>query len=223
MTQPITYTMQRYAAEIYRLQEHHEYVSLSELAEEVDASLQAISRMLGRLKEGGFIEHEPYRGVKLTKEGERIALPAIRRHRLSEVFLVRVMGFGWHEVHSLTDQFEMGVDQTIEDRMFAVCGYPSRCPHGEPIPTKEGVMPVLKDASLVEMQEKQSYTISRVRIHDPEKLGYLGELGLLPNTIFQLKSFSPFRGPVRITLKQQDVILSYELAAGLYVETEGKQ
>lgn len=91
MTDKITLAMRRYAAEIYRLQEDRPYVGLTELAEHVDASLQAISRMLGRLKEAGYVEHEPYRGVRLTEDGERIAMPAIRRHRLVENFLVNVM------------------------------------------------------------------------------------------------------------------------------------
>lgn len=214
----VTYTMQRCAAEIFRLQEHSQYVSLSELAEEVDTSLQALSRLLGRLKEGGFLVHQPYQGVRLTDSGTTIALPALRRHRLAEVFLVRMMGFGWDEVHALTDQFERGIDETIEDRIFDLCGQPARCPHGEPIPSKAGVLPALNDASLVEMPTGAVYRLSRVRIHDPEKLRYLGGLGLVPQRQFTLRSFTPFQGPVRIVLDKQDVILSYEMAAGLWVE-----
>ena len=78
MTSP---AMQRYAAEIYRLQEYHAYVPLSILAEHADVSLQATSRMIRRLKEAGLIEHEAYAGVRLTPAGENAALPAIRRHR----------------------------------------------------------------------------------------------------------------------------------------------
>ncbi len=216
----VTSTMRRYAAEIYRLQEDRVYVSLSDLSEPINASDQAISRMISRLKDGGFIEHKPYRGVRLTESGERIALPAIRRHRVIEVFMVRVMGFGWDEVHDHSDRFEIGVDDIIEDRLFEVAGRPTRCPHGEPIPDKEGVMPVLKDASLVDMKSGESYLLSRVRIHDSEKLRYLGKLGLYPGTCFQFLSQAPFNGPVRIRKEREEIVLSHELAGGLFV-TQG--
>ncbi|MEA4907212.1 MAG: metal-dependent transcriptional regulator [Anaerolineaceae bacterium] len=216
-----TSAMRRYAAEIFRLQEDRPYVSLSDLANQVDSSLQAVSRMISRLKESGYLEHEPYRGVRLTESGRQIALPAIRRHRLVEVFLVRVMEFGWHEVHDYSDRFELGVNQRIEDRIYELCGHPTRCPHGEPIPSREGVMPEVHDASLVEMQTGKEYLVSRVRVHEPEKLRYLGELGLYPQTRLGLVGFGPFQGPVRIRLNRQELILSHELAAALFVEPAG--
>jgi len=222
MTEKITLAMRRYAAEIYRLQEDRPYVGLTELAEHVDASLQAISRMLGRLKEAGYVEHEPYRGVRLTEDGERIAMPAIRRHRLVENFLVNVMGFGWEEAHDITDRFELGVDDLIEDRIDELTGHPTRCPHGEPIPTRDGRMPVLNDCSLVECAVGQRVTLSRVRVHEPDKLRYLGDLGLRPGAEFELLSFAPFNGPVRLRFGRQELVLSYELAAALFVEKGGR-
>ncbi len=216
----ITAAMKRYAAEIYRLQEDRAYVGISDLADHIDASLQAISRMIGRLKEMDFLDHEPYRGVRLTPAGEEIALPAIRRHRLVEVFLVKVMGFGWHEVHDYSDQFELGVNQVIEERIFEIAGRPTRCPHGEPIPSVDGVMPVLNDASLTTFEPGKMYVLSRVRVHDPEKLLYLGELNLYPGARLELLSLAPFNGPVRIRLGRQEIVLSYELAAALFVEPE---
>jgi DtxR family Mn-dependent transcriptional regulator len=212
--------MRRYAAEIYRLQEENRYVSLSDLAEPINASLQAISRMIGRMREEGFIEHEPYRGVRLTEFGVQIALPAIRRHRLVEVFLVRIMRFGWHEVHDITDRFELGIDDLLEERIFELAGHPTRCPHGEPIPTRDGTMPIVKDRSLVEKELGKVYQISRVRVHDPEKLEYLGELGLFPGAEFSLLSIAPFNGPVRIQFGRREVVLSHELASALFVESE---
>ncbi len=214
----ITGAMRRYAAEIYRLQEYHDFVSISDLSEHLCVSLQAISRMIRRLKTGGYILHEPYRGVRLTPEGVVIALPAIRRHRLVEVFLVRSMKFGWHEVHDITDQFELGIDELLEKRIDELLDHPTRCPHGEPIPTPDGRMPVLDDTSLVESPLGEKYRISRVRVNDPEKLRYLGELGLYPGSAFKAISYAPFDGPVHIQIDRQEVVLSHELAAALYVE-----
>jgi len=77
--------------------------------------------------------HELYRGVRLTVKGEKIAMPALRRHRLVEVFLVKVMKYGWDEAHELSDQFALGVNDIVEDRIDELTGHPKRCPHGEPI------------------------------------------------------------------------------------------
>src|SRR3970040_635179 len=120
--------MQRYAAEVFRIQQDAPQVSLSTLAAQVESSPQAIARMVRRLTDAGFATYEPYRGVRLTEAGQRIAMPALRRHRLGEVFLVKVMGYDWAGAHELTDLFERGIHEELEDRMDALTGHPSRCP-----------------------------------------------------------------------------------------------
>jgi DtxR family transcriptional regulator, Mn-dependent transcriptional regulator len=214
-----TPAMKRYAAEIYRLQQDLPNVGLTDLSEMVAASLQATSRMVGRMREKGYLVHEPYRGVRLTKDGERLAMPALRRHRLVEVFLVRVMRFGWDEAHDLSDKFELGINDLLEDRLDEIAGHPTRCPHGEPIPSKEGVMPEVHDVSLAELQPLTHCRISRVRTHDPEKLRYFAELGLVPQVEFELRFRAPFNGPFRIHLGDAEQVLGYDLAAALFVET----
>lgn len=213
-----TPAMRRYAAEIFRLQQDAPYVGLSELSESVKASLQAVSRMAARMKDMQYLEHEPYRGVRLTPKGEHVAMPALRRHRLVEVFLVRVMKYGWDEAHDLSDTFELGIDDHIEDRLDEITGHPTRCPHGEPIPTKDGVMPVLNDVPLIDVPSGSDCVVSRVRTHDMEKLKYIGELGLVPGIPFHLLSCAPFKGPLRLQMSPQDHVIGYELAASLWVE-----
>lgn len=210
-----------YAAEIYRLEERYAYVPLSELAEHLDVSLQAASRMIRRLQEEKLIEHKAYQGVRLTQSGIKAALPAIRRHRLAEVFLVQVMGFGWDEAHELTDDLERGLNQIIEDRFDQMTGYPVRCPHGEPIPTREGVMPVVHDVRLTSLQPNEQAYISRVKTHDANKLRYFGELNLRPGVLIELISIEPFDGPVRIRMGSQEQVLGYDLACRLRVTQDG--
>lgn len=216
----ISSAMQRYAGEIYRLQEDCddcEYVSISTLAEHVDTSLQAVSRMIRRLKEAGLVIHEPYQGVRLTPEGERVALPAIRRHRLIEVFLVDIMKFGWEETHDLADTLEFGINEALEERIDELTDYPSRCPHGDPIP-RGGVMPELNDVSITKVGPGTRGRISRVRTHDPEKLRYLGELGIVPGVDFRLESTEPFNGPLRIRVGRHEHILGNKLAETIWVD-----
>jgi len=213
-----TPAMQRYAAEIYRLQQDTPYVGLAELSASASSSLQATSRMVARMKEMEYLEHELYRGVRLTVNGEKIAMPALRRHRLVEVFLVRVMKYGWDEAHELSDTFALGVNNTVEDRIDELTDHPTRCPHGEPIPSKEGVMPVVKDIHLLDVPSGSDCVISRVRTHDMEKLKYFAELGFVPGAPFHLFSCAPFKGPLRSQMKPQDHVIGYELAGALWVE-----
>lgn len=213
-------TMQRYAAEIYRLQQDHELVALSLLAPHLDASPQAISTMVKRLNKNGYLEHTPYRGVRLTPAGEKIAMPALRRHRVTEVFLVKVMGYDWAAAHGLADVFEKGLNDELEDRAFELAGSPTRCPHGEPIPSKDGIMPEVRDEPLVDVPSGSDCIVSRVRTHDHEKLRYIAELGLVPGVPFHLLSCAPFQGPLRLQLKSFDHIIGYELSQSLWVEVK---
>lgn len=210
--------MRRYAAEIYRLQQDLPQVPVSLLTEQVAASPQATAQMIRRLNEGGFLIHEPYRGVRLTASGEALAMPALRRHRLTEVFLVRIMGYDWAAAHQLADTFERGINDELEDRMDELTGHPTHCPHGEPIPSKAGVLPPLKDIPLTEVPSGSECTISRVRTHDFDKLHYIASLGLVPGEAFHLLSCAPFKGPLRLQMGRHDHFIGHELAASLWVE-----
>ncbi|MCC6802472.1 MAG: metal-dependent transcriptional regulator [Anaerolineae bacterium] len=212
--------MQEYLAEAYRLayyQNNNPYISTSALAEVMGVSAPAVTRMVQRLKEAGYLEHEPYRGVYLTPEGEREALMNIRRHRLVEVFLVGVMKFGWHEVHDQADELGVVVSDAVVERMERMAGFPRRCPHGEPIPTAEGRMPHVVDSPLNEAEPGSDLVISRVNTHDMDKLEYLGELGLKPGRRFTLISRAPFNGPLQLQLDDHAQMIGHELAGVLRV------
>jgi DtxR family Mn-dependent transcriptional regulator len=212
--------MREYLAEIFRLQHQGLAVTTSALAERLDVSPPAVVKTLRRLHQAGYVLRKPYAGVFLTSPGEREAVLSIRRHRLLEAFLVNVMGFGWDEVHEQADRLEPAIDDAFEDRMDAVAGYPVRCPHGDPIPTKEGVMPEVHDVSLVELEPGAHGILRRVKAHDPEKLRYLAELELVPGAPLQVVSRGRFNGPVRLAVGGREHVLGVELARELYVEQQ---
>jgi DtxR family Mn-dependent transcriptional regulator len=135
------------------------------------------------------------------------------------VFLVKIMNFGWDEAHDLTDGFALGVDQKLEDRMDTLTGHPTRCPHGEPIPSREGVLPPINDRSLTTLQTGEIGHISRVRTHDGPKLRYLAEQKLTPGVGFRVLSHAPFNGPIRILTDSNEHILGHELGQVIWVET----
>lgn len=215
-----TDTMRDYLAEAYRIayyQKDDLYVSTSALAEVLHVSAPAVTRMVQRLKEVGYLEHEPYKGIKLTDYGQQEALTTIRKHRLVERFLVDVMGFGWHEVHDFADDFGTGVSDTLVERMYDMAGKPRRCPHGEPIPTRDGVMPRVVDYPLHNVEVGNDYMVSRANTHDSDKLRYLDTLGLRPGASLTLLDRAPFNGPLKVLVNQSEHFLGHELAEVLRV------
>ncbi|MCY3572657.1 MAG: metal-dependent transcriptional regulator [Chloroflexi bacterium] len=220
-----TDSMQEYLAEAWRIahyQPDERYVSTSALAEEIGVSAPAVTRMVQRLKQAGYLDHEPYRGIRLTPAGEVAALASIRRHRLVERFLVDVMGFGWHEVHDDADELGLVVSDALVDKMDAMSGYPKRCPHGEPIPSADLVMPRIIDYPLSDVAVRRDYVISRVHTHDEQKLRYISQLRLEPGARFRLISRAPFKGPLQLRVADRSRHVGHELASDLRVCSEAE-
>ncbi|MBK8904087.1 MAG: metal-dependent transcriptional regulator [Anaerolineaceae bacterium] len=210
--------MREYLAEIYRLQEDAPTVSTTSLADRLHVSAPAVPRMLKRLRNAGYVIHKPYQGIELTPRGREEALRELRRHRILEVFLVNVMGFSWDEAHEHADEMGRGMNDTITERMAEMTSYPTRCPHGEPIPDAEGNLPEVKDVCIMNLGVGHVGVISRVRTHDPERLKYFKTLGLVPGAHFEIMGRAPFNGPMRLRVGREDVVLGVELTKSLWVE-----
>lgn len=209
--------MREYLAEIYRLQEDSPMVSTTSLAERLNVSAPAIPRMLKRLRNAGYVKHIPYQGFELTELGRQEALRELRRHRLLEVFLVNIMGFSWDETHELADELSKGINDTITERMAEMTDQPNRCPHGEPIPDREGHLPELQDTCIINLNVGHKGTVSRVRTNEPERLKYFATLGLVPGAAFEIVGRAPFNGPMRLRVGREDVVLGVELTKSLWV------
>jgi DtxR family transcriptional regulator, Mn-dependent transcriptional regulator len=209
--------MREYLAEIYRLQEDEPTVSTTSLAERLDVSAPAVPRMLKRLKSAGYVKHIPYQGVELTDRGQREALREIRRHRILEVFLVNVMGFTWDETHDHADELGRGLNDVLTERMSEMTDHPRRCPHGEPIPDADLVMPEVNDICIINLGVGHEGEISRVRTHEPERLRYLASLSLVPGQEFTIVGRAPFNGPMRLQLDRDEVVVGMELTKSIWV------
>ncbi len=213
----ISDTMRDYLGEIYRLGQGEAWVSTTALADELNVSGPASVRMVRRMHQVGLVDHLPYKGIKLTPYGKKVALLNIRRHRLVERFLVDVLRFGWHEAHDEADNLQKGINQILEDRMDELMNHPTTCPHGDPIPTREGIMPELGDKPLTVIPPGQKGKITRVRTRESKKLQYLAEIGLVPGANFELVNRAPFNGPLRLKIDQHEQVIGSELAAALWV------
>lgn len=193
-----------YLVQIYRLSDRistpEVYVSTSALADLINVSAPAVNRMVTRLREMGMLYHEPYQGIRLTEAGVREALKQLRRHRIAEAFLVTVMEFGWHEVHDEADRISRALSEPVAEKMALMAGNPQFCPHGEPIPTSEGVLPELQDMLLVDAPHNVPLEVTRVRTREPDRLEYLAALHLIPGAQIEIIHAAPFHGPIQLQM-----------------------
>ena len=215
-----------YLAAIYKLDKRHDRVTTGALATRMSVSAAAASSMLKRLEEGNFVERSNADGILLTEQGRLAALQLIRRHRLLEVFLIQVMGYSWDQVDGEAHALQHSISVAFEERMDTLCGYPTHCPHGDPIPGKDGTMPEDTLVPLVDLAPQDTACIRRVATDDSRILRYLARLGLMPGRTVALQEIAPFNGPVTIdrlgslpSLEDDSrQVLGHELAGLLFVE-----
>ncbi len=183
-------------------------VTTNALAERLDVEPGSVTGMLKKLageKDDApkLVRHTPYHGVELTEVGEKLALEIVRHHRLLELYLTRVLGFRWDEVHEQADQMEHVISEEFEEKINSMLGEPVTDPHGDPIPTRSGELPQQPDLTpLAALEPGQTARISRVRDQNPDLLRHLETLRLLPDTVVTVLERAPFGGPLRLRLAE---------------------
>jgi DtxR family Mn-dependent transcriptional regulator len=223
----ISEKMRDYLVEIYRLSSlgsETAFVGTSTLADLLLVTPPAVNRMVNRLREQGLLEHEPYKGIRLTAQGRREACLRLRAHRIAEVFLQNVMGFTWDQVYPEAARMGAGLGEPLLMRMLEMAGNPATCPHGEPIPQADGSIEAYSDFLLTQAKEGDSLLLTRVRTREGDRLNYLTALNLVPGTAFTLHHAAPFNGPMQLRLhnpeKHRDEfrIIGHNLAEQISVE-----
>lgn len=217
----VTPAIVAYLRAVFLLHQGGDSVPTLRIADELGVSGPSVTNMVKRLHTLGLLRHERYRGVELTEAGERIALRATRLHRLLELYLVEALGFSWDEVHDEADRLMPHVSEKLETRLDAVLGHPSRDPHGDPIPTRDGVVAPVSNRRLLDLPPGARAEVARVGDRDPARLRYLRELGLYPGTEVTLLERLPFDGPVKIRVGAIEQILGQSLAAAVHVVEVG--
>jgi DtxR family transcriptional regulator, Mn-dependent transcriptional regulator len=208
---------------IFTMQERGQKISTSAVSEQLGVSDATVTMLFKDFAEAGWVEHTPYRGVSLTPLGESKAMEVIRHHRLLELYLARELGYSWDKVHDEADKLEHVISEEFEDRLDVLLGHPTVDPHGDPIPSKDGIITARTGRSLTQLQDGESAFILRVNDQNSEKLCYLGQLGLYPETHVQMISRAPFGGPMRILVgempQQVEQMLGPELAEQIIVSS----
>ena len=210
--------MEDYLKTIFSLDEAGERVTTQAIADQLSVAPPSVTGMVKRLNDLNLVNHAPYRGVTLTDAGRKIALEVVRHHRLLELYLADALGYSWDEVHEEADRLEHTISEEFESRIDQALGFPTRDPHGDPIPTRAGQLPDADHKRLSDLEDGQQATVVRVFHDDSERLRYLGELGLYPQATLTVLEKMPFNGPLRIQVADTEHIIGRDLAADVYIE-----
>lgn len=216
-----TPVVEDYLKAVWMLQQVESPVSTSRIAERLGLSAAAVTAMVKRLAEQHLLRHEPYYGVRLTGAGELAALRIIRRHRVLELFLVEVLGYEWDRVHAEAERLEHAASDELIERLARLLGEPDRDPHGNAIPTADGVVDRGRYPALGELPAGEARRILEVEVEEPEQLRYLGSLNLYPGAEVQVVHKSPFDGPVSLQVNGEPAVISHSLAQRIRVRDEG--
>jgi DtxR family transcriptional regulator, Mn-dependent transcriptional regulator len=213
--EPLTRSVEDYLKAIYQLSPEGRPASTSEIANLLALSAPSVTGMVKRLSEHGLLEHVPYRGVQLTREGRRAALRMVRRHRLIEAYLVEFLGYSWDTVHEEAERLEHAVSETMIQRIAGALGNPSVDPHGDPIPSEDGSIRELACTPISDVPVGERVEISRVHESQPERLRYIASLGLKPGVHVTVLARQPIDGLVTIEVGTEKQVIGPELGRAL--------
>jgi DtxR family Mn-dependent transcriptional regulator len=213
----LTDAIQDYLKEIYKLEAAGRRATTSALAEVLEISPPSVTAMLKKLATLGLVQHERYHGATLTEPGERVALEVIRHHRLLEQYLVETLGLSIDAVHAEADRLEHALSEELEAHIDRTLGFPTRDPHGDPIPGPDLRIATTKATPLSRLEAGAKAVVSRVPDGDGELLRYLTKLKLIPGSRLEVRESAPFDGPVTVRIGGADHAISRELAAQISV------
>jgi DtxR family transcriptional regulator, Mn-dependent transcriptional regulator len=191
----ISRAIEDYLKAIYHLGTRGEPVTTGQLAHELGISSPSVSAMVKRLEDGELLARPDGRLMHLTDSGERAALRVVRRHRLLETFLARVLDVPWDEVHAEAELLEHALSDRLEERIDAALGHPTHDPHGDPIPPLHGPHQEGWGVSLEDVEPGVRFFVERVSDRDSAALRHLGQLGVRPGVLIEVEEQTPFGGP----------------------------
>jgi DtxR family Mn-dependent transcriptional regulator len=186
-----------------------------DIAERLGVRAPSVTGMLKRLAEAGLISYEPGRGARLTKQGIAQARRVIRRHRLVELFLTRVLGLDWSEVDTEAEALEHAISPRLEQALAAYLGEPLEDPHGHLIPTREGQLTHRQLQRLCDFRSGQRIVIREAQDDNPERLRRWQALGLVPGAVVRIRSYQPLDDLFELEVDGRIVPLGSEGLAGL--------
>lgn len=207
---------------VYRLGGPEGIARSGDVADALSISPATATARLKKLSERGYLEHRPYQGVSLTKDGRLAAVAAIRRHRIVERFLADMLGYPWDRADRLAVTFEHSLPAEVVQRMYTALDRPATCPHGFPIPEAEAEevaeLPTLADAHAGDQVE----LALRGDTH-PEVVSFLDAIGIRPGTVVTVRERHPFDGPVVVSIDGIERVVGHRLATEIYISGSAEE
>ncbi|MCW4015679.1 MAG: metal-dependent transcriptional regulator [Candidatus Bathyarchaeota archaeon] len=213
----VTNQAEEYLEAIYRLENKVGSARTMDLSRKLGVVPGSITNTIENLEKKGLVIHEPYKGVKLTDSGRKIASSILRRHRLAERLLTDFLHLDWSEVHDPACKLEHALSPEILKPLEKALGHPKRCPHGNPIPTNCGGILEEKTIVLTELDAKTSGVIIKITEEKTETLKQLTKLKLTPGQTVQVEQVNP-TGSVTLQVRSQKCTIEPNVASVIYVK-----
>lgn len=209
---------ENYLKALILLSENGDSVGIKQLSDAMDLKMPTVNAMMKKLSLKKLVIYETYKPIQLTEEGKKEAMKVLRKHRLTEMFLVEIMGMGWEEVHDIAEQLEHVESSVFFDKMDAILGHPVLDPHGSPIPDKDGNIVELKGKILSEVKVGSKVKFIAVLKSSSEFLQYLNGKSVKLNDVFELLDREPFDSNLIIKHKNSQMQLSVKASDQMLVE-----
>ncbi|PWW16958.1 MULTISPECIES: metal-dependent transcriptional regulator [unclassified Chryseobacterium] len=213
-----TLTEENYLKALFHLVDNEGKVTINELSKFLNVKMPSVNNMMKKFAEKKWVVYETYKPLIVTESGRREAALVVRKHRLTEMFLVKKMNFGWENVHEIAEQLEHVHSQIFFDKMDEILDHPKFDPHGEPIPDKDGniIAQDLQKLSICEPGE--TVTFASVTLSDDAFLTYLNDRKLLLNTKVKIVKIESFDKSMTIEIEGKTEILSKKAAEKILVK-----
>jgi DtxR family Mn-dependent transcriptional regulator len=212
-----TFTEENYLKTLFLLSREDGETTVNALSKHLGIKMPTVNSMLKKLKAKKLLVYENYKPVRLTDKGRKAAALIIRKHRLTEMFLVDKMGFGWEQVHSIAEQIEHIQSPEFFEKMDMLLGYPKFDPHGSPIPDREGKIAGVQFFKLSDCHPGEQVVISAVANSSEDFLRFLNARGLKLGLILKITSIEPFDGTMQVKYGRTTEFLSQRVTERLLV------
>lgn len=210
---------ENYLKALYFLDREDGSISITELSNRLEVSKPTANNMVKSLQEHGWVVYQKYQPLQLTEKGQKAAAKIIRKHRLTEMFLYKIMGFGWEEVHEIAEQMEHIDSEKLFSRMDEMLDYPSFDPHGSPIPDEEGNITEQQASLLADISDGQKVQVCALANSSTGLLHYLDELHIQLGTTIRVLKKESFDNSILISCDEKTpIVISEKVGRSLLVK-----
>jgi len=213
-----TLTEENYLKALFHLVDHEGKVTINELSKFLNVKMPSVNNMMKKFADKNWVIYETYKPLKITDKGKCEAALVVRKHRLTEMFLVKKMNFGWENVHEIAEQLEHVHSPVFFDKMDEILDYPRFDPHGEPIPDKDGNIISQDLQKLSSCKVGETVVFASVILSDDAFLNYLTDRNLLLNTKIEIIKIEDFDKSMTIEIAGKKDILSKKATEKILVK-----